>query len=288
MIAKRYYLFANPHKQETITGAKVLAEQLVNHQTHVYMEEWLHHLLGIGQALPPHQIDNRFSCMISLGGDGTLLRVSSLAASFNVPVLGIHFGRLGFLLETKLTDPESLTFKLINEDFFLEDRILFQATIDDGTSYLVTNEIALMRGDSPSSIKVVVSVDGAKLYSLRGDGVLISTPTGSTCYSLSAGGPVIHPQLECISIVPVCSHAVNHRPVLLPPDKKVEIFMPFENKHASRVYVDGQISLAVARPVRITVTKSDKRVQFIRFKQSNFIKRYREKQLEWYDDEGES
>ncbi len=285
---KKYFLFANPYKQATVDGAKVLAKQLLHLQGHVYMEDWLHKLVSIGQALSLEQIDNSFSCIVSLGGDGTLLRISSYAGDSNVPILGVHFGRLGFLLETKLTDAKHLATKLINEDYRLEDRMLLQASVDDGTSYLVTNEIALMRGDNPSSITVKVSVEGTELYTLRGDGVLVATPTGSTGYSLSAGGPVIHPQLECISVVPVCSHAASHRPILLPVNQKIDLFMPIESKHANRIYVDGQISLAVHRSIHISVTKSEKRVQFVRFNESNFIQRFRQKQLQWFDDEGES
>ncbi|MGI6215371.1 MAG: NAD(+)/NADH kinase [Christensenellales bacterium] len=282
---QRYFIFANPYKFETFNVAEQLLKQLTSLGAEVFLEPWLCSKLGLGKALELDKLTSSFNAIISLGGDGTLLRSVQTAAKNNVPILGINMGRLGFLMEASINQSSDIANRLIKNDFQIEKRMLLNACVNKKQSYFVLNDIALMRGKNPSSIAVEAFADGDKIFRVHGDGVLVSTPTGTTGYSISAGGPVIFPDLDCIAVVPICSHVLHHRPVVLPADR--HITLSAEKAPLGRTYqvvIDGQISLEFGDKTKILIEKANKDVSFIRFSSQNFLKRLLEKQAEWSRD----
>src|SRR5690606_16155819 len=142
-----------------------------------------------------HDIDSGLCAIITLGGDGTLLRTLPSAAAKGVPVLGVNMGHTGFLLETNPHDLLLAIDRLIHGNYTVEERMMLHCVINGEFTALVMNEVALTRGQNPSSLVVDVLTGEERVFSIHGDGVLVATPTGTTGYSLSAGGPVIHPSL---------------------------------------------------------------------------------------------
>jgi NAD+ kinase len=277
-----YFIFANPYKPETVTVASKLLHTLQEYNVNVYLEPWLYSKINLGQALRFEDISCDITSIISLGGDGTLLRIVPKAAECDVPILGINLGHIGFLMEAEVQQLSDVAKRLISGDFEIEKRMLLEAEINKDKKYLLLNDIAFMRGNNPSSIVVSVLADDEKIFDIHGDGVLISTPTGTTGYGISAGGPVISPRLDCIAVIPVCSHVLHQRPVVLPDSQIIYInakYPPFGRSY--QVVIDGQISLEIEENVDISIKRAKEMVSFIRFSKQRFLTRLHEKQMEW-------
>lgn len=276
-----YFLFANPFKEDTISAANNFAERLLAHNAQVILDTWLFEKLRIGKGMTLQEIKHPMSVIVSFGGDGTLLRTIPAAAKNNIPILGINMGHIGFLMETDIHHMEEAVLRLLRRDFEIEHRMMLCADVSGHGQYLVMNDIALMRGQSPSSAVIHAYANDEKVFRVHGDGVLISTPTGTTGYSISAGGPVVSPKLNCITVVPVCSHVLHNRPVVLPPDDVIRLMSTIEGEKAYQILIDGQISIPVTETVEIIIRQAQERAGFIRFSEQRFLTRLREKQAEW-------
>ena len=176
---------------------------------------------------------------IAIGGDGTLLGVARALFGWNGPLLGVNLGTLGFLTDVPANDIEAAMNRLLAGDFSLEDRILLETHIQgESERALAFNDVVLSKGDSGQLLCFDVFVDEAPVYRLRADGLILCTPTGSTAYSLSAHGPILHPGLAAMALVPLCPHSLTARPITLPSSSKVEIIM--QGGVPGRLHCDGQ------------------------------------------------
>ena len=173
------------------------------------------------------EIGKRVDLLVAVGGDGTLLSASRLVSPHGVPIIGINLGRLGFLTDIPADSVEEMMNSVLDGDCEIERRLLLSASIlrDGATIYetVALNDVVVSRGAMGSMIEFSVEVDGEFVYSVRADGLIVATPTGSTAYALSAGGPILHPRLPAISLVPISPHTLSNRPVAIPSDCKVEI-----------------------------------------------------------------
>lgn len=276
-----FFIYANPHKPDTISAARELAEKLEKNGAQAAMEGWLHEKVNTGVPLDLARGDVAPEAVISLGGDGTMLRAISASARHRAPVLGVNMGHVGFLMETDIRKSDEMISKLLKKDYFIDDRMMLAADIKGKGTYYITNDFALVRGDTPSSIIIDAYADDEKIFRVHGDGVLVSTPTGTTGYSLSAGGPVIDPTLECILVMPVCSHVLHHRPVVLPKEKLIRLHVKADEGRSNQVLIDGQVSLLIKGEAEATLGYTNERARFIRFEQQKFLTRLRQKQAEW-------
>lgn len=174
------------------------------------------------EALPA-----RADLAIIVGGDGTLLSCARLMAERNVPLVGVNLGRLGFLTDIPADALEPCLDAIVAGDFQPESRTLLYGTVRRGGetvfSALAMNDIVVSRGAMGSMIEFAVTVDGEFIYSLRADGLIVATPTGSTAYALSAGGPILHPSLSAIALVPISPHTLSNRPVAIRSGSRVEV-----------------------------------------------------------------
>lgn len=276
-----YFIFANPYKPETTEAARYLAVELMERGADVALDTWLYEQLGVGKSVDVRDVTAPMTAIISLGGDGTLLRAVPAAARNGIPVLGINMGHIGFLMESSFDALSSIPDKLIQHQYCIEERMMLKASVEGGDSYLVMNDLALIRGQNPSSIRVQASADDEMIFTVHGDGILVSTPTGTTGYSLSAGGPVIFPLLECIVVIPVCSHVLHHRPMVLPSTQHLTLTMENPAGRTNQLIIDGQISVPVQGAISINIEKAAERARFIRFSKHLFLSRLRSKQSEW-------
>ena len=183
----------------------------------------------------------RVDLAIVLGGDGTMLNIARTLAPLGVPLVGVNQGRLGFLTDISLDTMQQTIAAMLGGNFVTEQRMLLSTCIlRDGAEVfnsLAFNEVVLHRGNTSSMIEFEVRIDGEYLYLQRADGLIIATPTGSTAYALSAGGPILHPSLDLIALVPVCPHTLSNRPIVVKSESLLEI-LPHRISDA-RVHFDS-------------------------------------------------
>jgi NAD+ kinase len=228
----------------------------------------------------PRSID----ALVTLGGDGTLLRGARLLDGARVPILGVNLGRVGFLT-TCGTDEIGLALRsLAASDYIAETRMALHATAVDGDGmsrqeWRALNDFVVHKGGFARVVRVGLSVDGDSIGTYAADGVIISTPTGSTAYSLSAGGPVVVPTVESILITPISAHALGVRPLVVSPDAEVVVDTS-QSSETLMVTVDGQVGTALVPGEKLVVRRASSPVIIIRTPGTSFFERMRVK-LGW-------
>jgi NAD+ kinase len=247
----------------------------------LHFEKGLAALAGGGRQLDrPEQLD----ALLTLGGDGTLLRGARLIASHQVPILGINMGRLGFLTccpAAQLTDALD---HLARKEYSAETRMALVATLDGARgaardTWIALNDVVVHKGGVARVVYLQVGVNGEPIATYPADGVVISTPTGSTAYSLSAGGPVVVPTLESILVTPVSPHTLAIRPLLLPASSEVTV-QPEDGPAEILVTIDGQVGTKFGPGETLRVRRAERGILVIRFPNSSFFATLRKK-LGW-------
>jgi len=184
--------------------------------------------------------------VISLGGDGTLLTTARALVDKNTPLLGINLGRLGFLADVSVNDFEQHLIAVIAGKYTVESRFFIEGEVDgpnrSTSKNIAVNDIILHSHESLRMIGYEVYSDGNLIHRQRADGVIVTTPTGSTAYALSGGGPIMHPSLETLAIVPICPHTLSNRPIVLPANQEIEVRLS-EEESIARVNYDGRSSV---------------------------------------------
>lgn len=221
--------------------------------------------------------------IIVLGGDGTLLNTARQAALFHKPILGINLGRLGFLTEAEISDSGNILDALAAGNFFIESRMMVKAQLCRNGSVIYSNsalnEIAIAKGSFARIIHLDAYINDEYAGSYSADGLLVSSPTGSTAYSLSAGGPVIQPGVMCLLLTPICAHSLNSRPIITDFNAQIKIVVSDTNRDIL-LTVDGQEGTELHEGDIIYVTKSEYETRLIRTKNYNFFKILRNKLTE--------
>jgi NAD+ kinase len=216
-----------------------------------------------------------YDLLIALGGDGTMLRAGHLAAPHGLPILGINLGKFGFLMQLSQGDWQRYLPRLLAGEYKIENRMMLKADLwrEDVLlgSHQVINEVVVARGQVVRPIRIHTTVDGYPLAGYVADGLIASTPTGSTAYALAVGGPIMPPELRNILIVPVAPHLSMDRAVILPEGASVEISV--QSDHGAVMSVDGHEPVLVGNSDRVTVTASDFTVRFVVFQDPGYFYR---------------
>lgn len=222
-------------------------------------------------------------CAIAIGGDGTTLNIAKKAAFLNKSALGINAGRLGFMSGIE-RDELSLLTKLINKEYIIDERTMLKATIKkDGevlSSHHCLNDIVVSRGNFARLIDVTITCDGRSVSNMRSDGVIISTPTGSTAYSMAAGGPVVSPEADCIIETPICPHSLMDRSIIFSADKELIVTANNDQNNSPIMTVDGQEAVNLTPGCQIHIKKSDITTKLIKLKPENFYEILNKKIIE--------
>lgn len=268
MVLNKIALNVNRSKAGTIEIEKKLLELLWDNKVSVISFERL-----INEA-------ERADAVFVLGGDGTVLSTIDKIATLEIPVLGINIGKLGFLTDLLPHELESAIPKILSGDYEIHKRMMLQCEYL-GETYYALNEVTIDKGESPRGIFIRTEISGSELGCYFTDGIIISTPTGSTAYSMSAGGSIVSPALEAILITPICPYSLSVRPVIISGDEIVKITFessPFEEPPS--VTVDGHIRFNLKRDEEITVKKAEKKALFISYHRRSFYELLRMK-LGW-------
>lgn len=242
----------------------------------------------VGPGLGPMDGDQPLDLLLALGGDGTFLRAARLRAGEEIPVLGVNLGQLGFLTAVQGEELEAALDRVRAGEHVLDVRMTLEARVVHGSGrpgrhFLALNDFAIHKGGVARVTHLELSVSAGngrdEIGSVSGDGVILSTPTGSTAYSLSAGGPIIVPDLECIVVTPIAPHSLAVRPLVISADESVEV-RPTGRAEELVLTVDGQVGLELDEGDVVRVRRSDTRIPMVRFPGQTFFSTLRRK-LNW-------
>ena len=208
-------------------------------------------------AMSLAEMANAVDLAIVMGGDGTMLNIARTLSPHQIPLVGVNQGRLGFLTDLTLANMQDSIAAMLEGKFVTEQRLLLSARVLRGEEEvfggLAFNEVVVQRKHSSSMVEFEVRIDGEYLYNQRADGLIVSTPTGSTAYAMSAGGPILHPSLDVLALVPICPHSLSNRPIVVKSSSELEILM-----HRSgdiRVRYDSHTSCDLQLHDKIIVTR---------------------------------
>ncbi len=215
----------------------------------------------------PEEIAKNSDLIIVVGGDGTLLHAARSLADRDIPLLGINLGRLGFLTDISTDNMHQALEQILDGDYEEEERFLLQAEVgkpgEPGTSCTAFNDVVIHKWNIARMIEFETHVDGRFVETQRADGLIIATPTGSTAYALSTGGPILHPGLDAVVLVPVCPHTLSNRPLVIGGDSFIELVVKQGQENRVRVTLDGQLNFGLQQHDRIQIRKKEHPVRLL-------------------------
>jgi len=235
-----------------------------------------------GPCVAKSDLGKRADLLITFGGDGTLLSVARSTPK-DVPVLGVNMGTLGFLAEVAVEEFPAVLESVLAGKHSTEERVTFDVIVEgrqrEKRSYRVLNDATINKSALARIIEMRVTVSGQFVSTFRADGLIVSTPTGSTAYNLSAGGPIVYATMGAVVITPICPHMLSNRPIVLPDDLEIEIGIVTKNQEIF-LTLDGQEGLPITEHDRVCVRKSDQSVSFVQSPNKNYFDVLRNK-LKW-------
>jgi NAD+ kinase len=286
---KRIGIIAKQNKPEAVPIVRNLVEWLRPKKIEVYIEEGMGklfsppltgpHLNSVGREDIPTHVE----MIIVLGGDGTLLSVARLVRDYEVPILGVNLGGLGFLTEITLEELYRVVERVVQGDFTTDERVVLNASVirrgERMAGFIVLNDAVINKGALARIIDLETTINGEYLTTFKSDGLILSTPTGSTAYNLSAGGPIVYPSLHCIIITPICPHTLTNRPIVIPDD--VEIRATLKTKQQEVILtLDGQLGFTLEFEDVVEVKKAEGHILLIKSPYRHYFEVLREK-LKW-------
>lgn len=221
-------------------------------------------------------LDSTVTFAIVAGGDGTLLRAARFYAKYYIPVFGINLGRLGFLAQASPNDIKNSIEKIIKGETKCEERLMLSATPGRLSAL---NDIVIKSESFSRTARLFVSVNGNTICNYMADGLIVSTPTGSTAYNISAGGPILVPRLNAFIIVPICPHSLNARPLVIPSNEKIEI-TSVDNTKKLKMSADGQTTYTVPENCKITIKRHKNKARLLLLNDQSFYSVLKQK-LYW-------
>lgn len=269
-------IFPNTHKRDSKTLAIGIREFLNSHGVKVVAEDSDAKEIGATpfSEVKPQNID----FLLSMGGDGTILRLVHEYEHLTAPILGINLGHLGFMADVPLSEVYPSLEDLLKGHFHIEERLSLQGKSQEKNCFAV-NDIVVHRGQNQSLIEMSIHAGGTYLNTFQADGVIVATPNGSTAYSLAAGGPILSPRLDAVVITPICAHTISNRPIVLTADQEIQIqylspYKPLE------VRADGFTHFPLSTGEMLHIQKGTKKFRLVQLKRQDYFSTLRSK-LGW-------
>jgi NAD+ kinase len=280
---ERIGIIAKPHRQEAKEILDKLVPWLKENKKEVYIDIDTASLIGLSSPYPKPKIPSMVDMIIVLGGDGTLLSVARLINDNDVPIFGVNLGGMGFLTEVTREELYPTLEKIFSGDYIVHERLKLTTHIyrqgEKIAEYSAINDVAINKGALARIIDLEAFIDGKYLATYKADGLIVSTPTGSTAYSLSAGGPIIYPTIEALILNPICPHTLTNRPLVVPDNVKIEVTLASENEDVF-LTMDGQVGFALKYRDMVQVKKSHRKIKLILSPDKDYFQVLREK-LKW-------
>jgi NAD+ kinase len=279
---KKIGIISKPGRPEPLEILRELLPRLRQKGHETYLDSETSALLKIA-GYTRAEIASNADVMIVLGGDGTMLSVSRLVAEKGIPILGINLGTMGFITEINRDEVFDAVEAMLSDSCVVEERLMLCAKImregEKIAEYTVLNDVVINKGALARIIDLETSVNGAYVTIFKADGLIISTPTGSTAYSLSASGPILYPTLGSIVVTPICSHTLTNRPIVLPDDFRIEVTL---RTLSEDVYLtlDGQVGFSLRLDDVIEINKSPFKTRLLIPRERDYFNVLRTK-LKW-------
>lgn len=253
-------LFPNITKHHSILIASEIRQFLVDRGIKVVAED--EKAADIG-AIPISTVDpNELDFMISLGGDGTLLRVFHRHIGIMAPLIGINLGGVGFMADIPINEIYTSLNDILEGRYSIQDRIMMEGISQQGETCLAVNEIVIHRANVPSLIELAIYVDGKYLNTFSADGIIVATPSGSTAYSLAAGGPILSSELEAFVVTPISPHTISNRPVVLMPKKEIRV--QYQSSYGPvEAFYDGFSGTKISHDETFTIRRSERMFRLV-------------------------
>ncbi|NMA95338.1 MAG: NAD(+)/NADH kinase [Clostridiales bacterium] len=257
------------------TLTELIVKMAKNYGMECYITYDIYDKIGVGTPLIDDEFYEICEAIMIIGGDGTLLRASTKASKYDIPVIGINMGRLGFLTAVESSEID-IALKCLREDTYnLESRMMLRAEVirDNRSLGVMTalNDIAITKGSYARLIHLSAYINGEFVNFYPADGILVSSPTGSTAYSLSAGGPIVNPNMSCLLLTPICPHMLNIRPIITSADDEIKVVIDGDNDGDILLTLDGQEGTKLLEGDEIIVKKNKKSTKLIRIGEPDFF-----------------
>jgi len=262
---------------------KELVSWLKERDIEAVLDEETASLAGLESQYKKSDIPEICDFIVVLGGDGTLLSVARLVYGSDVPILAVNLGSLGFLTEVTLDELYPMLEKVIEGEYTTDERTMLEALVfrhgEKIAEYRVLNDVVIHKGTLARIIQLETKIDGLYLTTYRADGLIIATPTGSTAYSLAAGGPILYPCVPALILNPICPFTLSQRPIVIDDSSVIEVTLLTENEDVF-VTLDGQVGFALMARDVVHVKKAEKKIKLIKNPYRNFFEVLRTK-LRW-------
>lgn len=267
-------LFPNEKKSQSFELAGKIRAFFSEHHIKVVTEDEKAKKIGALKFSEVNLQDIRF--LISMGGDGTILRIAHQYGHLDAPILGINLGNLGFMADVPVQEVFSSLSDLLTGAYRIEERMILEATGPQSEKLLGINDLVIHRGKNYCLVELAVRSNNHLINTFAADGVIISTPNGSTAYSLAAGGPIISPELSAFVITPICPHTISYRPIVISADQQLEIeclspYLPLD------VRADGIDSFELPTHAKMTIQRSQKKFRIVKFHRNDYFSTLRTK-----------
>jgi NAD+ kinase len=282
MTSKSVKIVCKRQKEQAVAVARAIIEKYGDFMK-IALDEDSARSFGYGQTFDLENVADDADLIIVLGGDGTLLSVARQVREHNVPILGVNLGSLGFLTEVSLEELPEILPRIVSGNYRVSTRTMLDVTVqregEEIFALSLLNDAVITKDALARIIDIETYVDDQYLTTVRGDGLIVSTPTGSTGYSLAAGGPILHPSLEHVVLTPICPHMLTNRPIILPKEALIRARL---NSTDERVILtlDGQVGFPLEYRDEVTVAKSPFAVNLVRSDTREYFEVLRTK-LKW-------
>lgn len=281
-------IFGNTSKPEVKKLLIETVEFLVKQNIKFLIDESL--AKSVSQSLQKHsspqsKILSQADYIFSLGGDGTFLNTARIVGNKNIPIIGINLGRLGFFSEVSPGEIKEFIPKLLNNKYRITEQVIIKSTAKQNKHLFALNDIVIDKGDSMRMVELVTFYNNEKVVRIISDGIIISTPAGSTGYSLSCNGPIVNPLSKVFTITPISPHTLNVRPIIVPDDGTIKI--KIINDGNARITADGQSTIYVKSPSEVCLSKADYTIKVVKKLNSTYFNTLKKK-LFWGEDKRHS
>ncbi|MDO4295689.1 MAG: NAD(+)/NADH kinase [bacterium] len=274
---RQFFLVANLEKENTETMAKQIRAYLKERGAVCTLCPQVRQSDGLAYKYTDARlVPEGTEAVLVLGGDGTLIQAARDLAVKNLPLLGINMGTLGYLTQGGPEEVWEMLDALLANHFWIEERMLLSGTAKNRTE-IALNDIVLARGGSLRMLRFQIFVNGEMLSEYKADGMIVATPTGSTAYNLSAGGPIVDPRADLILLTPICAHTLNTRSIVLSAADTVQIVMQGREQEKQAAIFDGDTEIVLNAGDCIEIKKAESTVQMLKLRRTSFVERLREK-----------
>jgi NAD+ kinase len=282
---ERVGLVARSGSEKVLDSLRRVQQLLQRQGVEVLMEDTAHNLLQdyAGPSYTQAQMADRCDLVIAVGGDGNILGAARCFAPHGVPILGVNRGRLGFLADISPADIDVSITQVLRGDYTMEEHFLLEGEVSvKGVKQVpcALNEVLIHSAQMPKMLEFDLFVDGTFVYNQHSDGLIVSSPTGSTAYSLSAGGPIMHPSLDAIALVPMFSHSLNSRPLVIPGNSEIKIVVGSHIGTNAKISFDSQLEFEIEPGESLLIRKKKQKLRLVHPPGHNFYGVCRSK-LDW-------